>query len=146
MSNSMQHINLASQGIPCVGWLILRFCTFRCGWVRTYVRHVKMTSEHYVWYSRTHTVEASSVWCTLSQSCGVILRTGWIRVAVTLHTCIGSSPEELEFDSRQGQEFFLLHIVKTGSGAHQASYPVDTGGSFPGVKAARAWSWPLTSN
>jgi hypothetical protein len=30
--------------------------------------------------------------------------------------------------------------------AHQASYQMGTGGSFPGGKAARAWSWPLTSN
>jgi len=25
------------------------------------------------------------------------------------------------------------------------SYPMDTRGSFPGGKAARVWSWPLTS-
>jgi len=25
------------------------------------------------------------------------------------------------------------------------SYPMDTGGSFPGGKAAGTWSWPLTS-
>jgi hypothetical protein len=29
---------------------------------------------------------------------------------------------------------------------HQASYPMSTGGSFLGGKAAGAWSWPLTSN
>jgi hypothetical protein len=28
----------------------------------------------------------------------------------------------------------LLHIVQTGSGAHPASFPMSTGGSFPGVK------------
>jgi hypothetical protein len=38
-----------------------------------------------------------------------------------------------------GSEFFLLHVVQTGSGAHLASYPIGTGGgSFPGVKAAGA--------
>jgi len=26
-----------------------------------------------------------------------------------------------------------------------ASYPIGTRGSFPGDKAAGAWSWPLTS-
>jgi len=31
--------------------------------------------------------------------------------------------------------------VQTGSGAHPASYPVETKGSFPGGKAARVWSW-----
>jgi hypothetical protein len=41
--------------------------------------------------------------------------------------------------------FSLRHHVQTGSGSHPASYPVGTGGSFPGGKAAGAWSWPLTS-
>jgi hypothetical protein len=33
---------------------------------------------------------------------------------------------------------FFLHRVQTDSGTHPASYPVSTGGSFPGVKAAGA--------
>jgi hypothetical protein len=32
--------------------------------------------------------------------------------------------------------FFLHHSVQNGSGAHPASYPMGTGGSFPGDKAA----------
>jgi hypothetical protein len=47
---------------------------------------------------------------------------------------------------RVGSEFSLLHVVQTGSGAHPASYPMGTGGSFPGGKAAGARSWPLTSS
>jgi hypothetical protein len=43
------------------------------------------------------------------------------------------------------QDFSLLHTVKTASGAHQASYSMATGGSFPGSKEAGTWSWPLTS-
>jgi hypothetical protein len=35
-------------------------------------------------------------------------------------------------DSRQGQDVSLLHNVQTGSGAHPASYPMSTGGSFYG--------------
>jgi hypothetical protein len=39
----------------------------------------------------------------------------------------------------EGSEFeFLLHIIQTGSGAHPTSYPVGTGNSFPGDKAAGA--------
>jgi hypothetical protein len=34
--------------------------------------------------------------------------------------------------------FSLGHRVQTGSGAHPASYPMGTGGSFPGGKAAGA--------
>jgi hypothetical protein len=36
--------------------------------------------------------------------------------------------------------FSLNHRVQTGSGAHPASYPMVTRGSFPGGKAAGAWS------
>jgi len=41
--------------------------------------------------------------------------------------------------------FSLRHCVQTGFGAHPASYPMATRGSFPGRKAAVAWSQPLTS-
>jgi hypothetical protein len=37
-----------------------------------------------------------------------------------------------------GREFSVLHVVKTGSEAHPASYPMGTGGFFPEGKAARA--------
>jgi hypothetical protein len=42
-----------------------------------------------------------------------------------------------------GEEFFFRHHVQTGSGAHPASYPMGTGGSFPGDKAAGAKGSPL---
>jgi hypothetical protein len=38
------------------------------------------------------------------------------------------------FESRYGPEFSLLQVVQTGSGVHPTSYPMGTGGSFPGVK------------
>jgi hypothetical protein len=41
--------------------------------------------------------------------------------------------------------FSAHHRIQNGSGAHPASYPMCTGGSFPEGKAAGAWSWPLTS-
>jgi hypothetical protein len=47
------------------------------------------------------------------------------------------------FDSRKGLEFFLRHRVQTGSRVHPASYPMGTRGSFTGVKATGAWSWPF---
>jgi hypothetical protein len=40
--------------------------------------------------------------------------------------------------------FSLHYCIQNGSGAHPASYPMGTRDSFPGDKAARAWSWPLT--
>jgi hypothetical protein len=41
--------------------------------------------------------------------------------------------------------FSLHHRVQNGSGAHSASYPMGTRGSFPRGKAAGALSWPLAS-
>jgi hypothetical protein len=38
-------------------------------------------------------------------------------------------------DSREA-----LHVVQTGSRIHPAYYPMGTGDSFPGGKAAEAWS------
>jgi hypothetical protein len=59
---------------------------------------------------------------------------------------VGIGTEGSEFEFRWGQEFSLLHVVQTGSGAHPASYPMGTGGSLSEVKAAGAWSWPLISS
>jgi hypothetical protein len=41
--------------------------------------------------------------------------------------------------------FSLHHCAQIGSGAHPASYPMGTSSSFSWGKAARTWSWPLTS-
>jgi hypothetical protein len=54
---------------------------------------------------------------------------------------MGWTAEGLEFESWQGQEFSLLHIVHTGSGTHLASYPMGAegeGNCLPGVKRAGA--------
>jgi hypothetical protein len=52
--------------------------------------------------------------------------------------------ERVRFPAGAGN-FSLHHHVQNGSGANPASYPMDTRGSFPGGKAAGAWSWPVTS-
>jgi hypothetical protein len=69
-------------------------------------------------------------------------RTNFILVSVSwdsvvgIATASGLKTEGSEFESRWGQEFSVLHIVQIGSGVHPASYPMGTGGSFPGGKAA----------
>jgi hypothetical protein len=45
--------------------------------------------------------------------------------------------EGSEFESREGQGFSLLYVVKTDSEAHPASYPMGTG-DFLRDKAAGA--------
>jgi hypothetical protein len=47
-------------------------------------------------------------------------------------------------NSWQEQDVSLLHNVQSGSGAHQASYPMSTGGSFSGGKTVGAWNWDKT--
>jgi hypothetical protein len=65
--------------------------------------------------------------------------------AVGIATSYWLDEQKSEFESRWGQEFSLLHVVQTGFGVHLTSYPMGTGGSFLGGKAAGAWSWPHTS-
>jgi len=48
-------------------------------------------------------------------------------------------------DAAGAGNFSHHHRFQTGSGAHPASHPVGTRGSFLGSKAAGPWSWPLTS-
>jgi hypothetical protein len=52
----------------------------------------------------------------------------------------------LEFESQWGQEFSLLHVIKIGSGAYLASYPMGTKGSSLGIKQQGHEADPLTSN
>jgi hypothetical protein len=42
------------------------------------------------------------------------------------------------FDFRLRKIFSLLHSVQTCSGVRSVSYPMETGGYFPGDKAAEA--------
>jgi hypothetical protein len=57
---------------------------------------------------------------------------------IKIRSTVGLDDGWVEFESQYGQEFSLLHIVQTRSGAHPASCPMGTGGSFPGCKAAGA--------
>jgi hypothetical protein len=49
----------------------------------------------------------------------------------------GLDDRGVEVRSSTGADFSSSPCVQTGSGAHPASYPVGTGGSFPGVKRGR---------
>jgi hypothetical protein len=67
-------------------------------------------------------------------------------VIITMATKIAGIPQSVyrlatgwttkgsEFESRWGKEFSLLHVFQKGCWANPASYPMCTGGSFPGVK------------
>jgi hypothetical protein len=67
------------------------------------------------------------------------VRLGNRESAVTIATiATGWKTEGSEFESRESKEFLLLHVVETGFGVHPVSYPMYTGGSFLGGKAAGA--------
>jgi hypothetical protein len=66
--------------------------------------------------------------------------------AVSIATGCGLDDRGVGVRVPVGSEFSLLHIAQTSSGAHPASYPMGTWGSFSGGKAAGVWSWPLTSS
>jgi hypothetical protein len=66
--------------------------------------------------------------------------------AICIATAYGLDDQGVGVWVPVGSEFSLLHNMQTGSGAHPASYPMDTWGSFPGGKVAGVWSWPLTSS
>jgi hypothetical protein len=72
---------------------------------------------------------------------------GVSRVSIDgIATSYGLDDQEVGIWVPVGQEFSPPHVVQTGSGVHPTSYPMRTGGSFPGGKAAGVWNWPLTSN
>jgi hypothetical protein len=50
----------------------------------------------------------------------------------------GLNDQGVEFESRWEQGFSLLYVVQTGPEADPDSYPMSTGGTFPGGKAAGA--------
>jgi hypothetical protein len=72
-------------------------------------------------------------------------RTGWPREKVIFSICSTSDPalwknvnEKHSYIHVKGEEFSLLQSVQTGSEVHPTSYPMGTGGSFLGGKAAGA--------
>jgi hypothetical protein len=58
-------------------------------------------------------------------------------VGIALGYGLDDRGSRVRFPARSGN-FYLHHRVQNGSGAHSASYPMGTRGSFPGVKAAGA--------
>jgi hypothetical protein len=65
-------------------------------------------------------------------------------VSIALRYGLDDRGSRVQFPTGAGN-FSLHHRVQNGSGAHPASYPLGTRGSFPGGKSSGAWSWPLTS-
>jgi hypothetical protein len=77
-------------------------------------------------------------------SCLVIQKSRDSSVGTALGYGLENRGSGVRFSAGAGN-FSLNHRVQNGSGAHPASYPMGTRSSFPGGKAAGAWSWPLTS-
>jgi hypothetical protein len=66
------------------------------------------------------------------------LRYLWDQLPVDIMGVYYTNPLDdraIEIRSPTGADFSSNPCVQTGSGAHPASYPMGTGGSFPGGKA-----------
>jgi hypothetical protein len=72
------------------------------------------------------------LWLMLSRFNNIVIK---ILLLGEINGCRGLT-EGSEFES--SQEFSFLQIVQTGSEVHATSYPMGTGGSFSGGKAAGA--------
>jgi hypothetical protein len=60
-------------------------------------------------------------------------------VGIALGYGLDNRGSNVRFPAGTGN-FYLHHRAQNGSGAHPASYPMVTRGSFPGGKAGGAWS------
>jgi hypothetical protein len=58
-------------------------------------------------------------------------------VGIALSYGLDNGDSRVRFPAGAGN-FSFHHGIQNGSGAHPASYPMGTGGSFPGGKAAGA--------
>jgi hypothetical protein len=65
-------------------------------------------------------------------------------VGVALGYGLDDGGSSFRFPAWNGN-FSFHHRVQKGSGAHPASHPMGTRGSFLWAKATGAWSWPLVS-
>jgi hypothetical protein len=94
-----------------------------------------------------HCKERAFKWVTCNLFIQAVSIAHWIRdssVGIALGYGLDDRGSRVRFSAEAG-DFSLHHSVQIGSGAHPASYPMGTRGSFPGGKAAGVWSWPLTS-
>jgi hypothetical protein len=62
----------------------------------------------------------------------------FLHLNVGIATGYGLDDQGVRVRVPVGEKFLLLHVVQTDSGVHPTSYPMTTGGSFPGGKAAGA--------
>jgi hypothetical protein len=93
-----------------------------------------------------HVFQLSLVSCLSWWQWGIRIARGAETAQSAQRLATGWTLEGSEFESHLGQNFSLLDIVLTSSWAHPDSCPMGTGVFFSRGKAARTWSWPLTTN
>jgi hypothetical protein len=114
----------------------LYFVYFNLRFQRGQVRQ-EFWIEIYQWFTELKVITNLFLYAVLIKSCDS-------SVGIALGYGLDDRGCRVRFPAVAGN-FSLHHRVQNGSGSHPASYPMGTSGSFPGGKAARAWSWPLTS-
>jgi hypothetical protein len=78
------------------------------------------------------------IWLSFFSFCMYVQESRGSSVGLALVYGLEDRGSRVRFPPGSGN-FSLHHRVQNGSGTHPASYPVGTGGSFPGGKAAGAW-------
>jgi hypothetical protein len=90
------------------------------------------------------TAQCTLGWRSWSIGSGIAwLGQSMLNPGTPAHSLSCALPEEGHKDLYN--EIWRWYHVQNSSGAHPASYPMGTGGYFPGGKVARAWNWPLIS-
>jgi hypothetical protein len=89
-------------------------------------------------------ITKTAQWISIKFDIGVVQSSRDSLVGIALGYGLDDRGSRVRFPAMAGN-FSLNHRVQNGFGAHLASCLMDTRSSFPGGKAAGAWSWPLTS-
>jgi hypothetical protein len=63
----------------------------------------------------------------------------------TFKSSTGFGLDDLGSIPGKGRDHSVRHRVRTGSEAHPVSYPIGSNDCYAKDKAARVWSWSLTS-
>jgi hypothetical protein len=107
-------------------------CEQRC----TFITFIGLYRARYVSKTCTASLQKIADFWFLSFKCLQLLHSDWLRAG--RQRGWSSSPGKVKI--------FLFSTSPRPAEVIPDSYPMGTGGSFSGAKAAGAWSWPLTSS
>jgi hypothetical protein len=124
--------------------ILLNILAINCTRGNLYVIH-KCHSDLYLFLRPKFKIQNFSTSQKLFSVISMKKSTNWLTksrdssVSIALGYGLEDRGSKVRFPEGAGN-FSLHHRVQNGSGAHSASYPMGTRGSFPGGKVAGVWS------